>query len=85
MEVFIPTPTLIQMQLGFKPIASVSVPVSVKVKSVSVLGSVNKPYVISYKNTAECGYTSSPFPVWGYISNRHSILYPFRLNVLDSR
>ena len=20
--------------------------------------------VISYKNTAECGYTSSPFPVW---------------------
>ena len=38
---FIPTPT--QMQLGFKPI--VSVLVSVKVKSVSVSGSVNTVYV----------------------------------------
>ena len=41
MEVFIPTPTPTLMQLGFKPI--VSVPVSVKVKSVSVLSSVNTP------------------------------------------
>ena len=42
-EVFILTLTPTQMQLGFKPIVLVSVPVLVKVKSVSVSGSVNTP------------------------------------------
>ena len=40
-EVFVPTLTLTQIQLGFKPIVLVFMPVSVKVKSVS--GSVNTP------------------------------------------
>ena len=35
-EVFIPTPALTLTQLGFKPILSVSVPVSVKVNKICV-------------------------------------------------